>query len=63
MEVLTADGRKLKGTLTEATDEQITLDIPTKVQVEGKKRPVLQDVPNTLPMAEVKQGRYLIDFK
>ncbi|MBR3513152.1 MAG: ribosome assembly cofactor RimP [Bacteroidaceae bacterium] len=63
VEVLTADGRKLKGTLTEATDEQITLDIPTKVQVEGKKRPVLQDVPNTLPMAEVKQGRYLIDFK
>ena len=63
VEGLTADGRKLKGTLTEATDEQITLDIPTKVQVEGKKRPVLQDVPNTLPMAEVKQGRYLIDFK
>ena len=63
VEVLTADGRKLKGTLTEATEEQITLAIPTKVQVEGKKRPVVQDVANTLLMTEVKQGRYLIDFK
>ena len=63
VEVLTTDGRKLKGTLTEATDQQVTLAIPTKVQVEGKKRPVLQDVPTTLSMPEVRQGRYLIDFK
>lgn len=63
VEVLTADGRKLKGTLTEAAEDHITLVIPTKVQVEGKKRPVMQDVPNTLAMSDVKQGRYLIDFK
>ena len=63
VEVLTTDGRKLKGTLLEATAGQITLAVPTKVLPEGKKRPVVQDVPNTLPMAEVKQGRFLIDFK
>ena len=63
VEVLTADGRKLKGTLVDVTSEEVTLAIPTKVQVDGKKRPVMQDVPNTLSMTEVKQGRYLIDFK
>jgi hypothetical protein len=34
-----------------------------KVQVEGRKRPVMQDVDVSLPMAEVKSGRYIIDFK
>ena len=63
VEVITTDGRKLKGTLQAADAEQITLAVRQKVQVEGKKRPVMQDVVITLPMAEVKSGRYLLDFK
>ena len=63
VEVITTDGRKLKGTLQAADVEQVTLAVRQKVQVEGKKRPVMQDVDITLPMAEVKSGRYLLDFK
>lgn len=63
VEVLTTDGRKLKGTLTAANAEEVILSIPTKVRIEGKKRPELQDVENKIPMAEVKSGRYLLEFK
>ena len=63
VEIITADGRKLKGILREADVEHIVLTTRQKVQVEGKKRPVLQDVDVNLPMAEVKSGRYIIDFK
>ena len=63
VEVLTTDGRKLKGTLTAANAEEAILSIPTKVRIEGKKRPELQDVENKIPMAEVKSGRYLLEFK
>lgn len=63
VEIITADGRKLKGILSEADAEHIVLTTRQKVQVEGKKRPVLQDVDVNLPMAEVKSGRYIIDFK
>ena len=63
VEIITADGRKLKGTLREADAEHVILATRQKVQVEGKKRPMMQDVELNLPMAEVKSGRYLIDFK
>lgn len=63
VEVITTDGRKLKGTLQAADAEHVTLAVRQKVQVEGKKRPVMQDVDITLPMSEVKSGRYLLDFK
>ena len=63
VEIITADGRKLKGTLREADADRIVLTTRQKVQVEGRKRPVLQDVDLNLPMAEVKSGRYIIDFK
>lgn len=36
VEVDTADGRRLKGTLAEADEQHIQLLIPTKVQVEGR---------------------------
>ena len=63
VEILTADGRKLKGTLNEADSEHIVLSTRQKVQVEGKKRPVMQDVEVKLPMNQVKSGKYIIDFK
>ena len=63
VEIVTADNRKLKGTLREANAENIVLATRQKVQVEGKKRPVMQDVDLNLPMSEVRSGRYLIDFK
>lgn len=63
VEIITTDGRKLKGILHEAEADHIVLATRQKVQVEGKKRPVLQDVDLNLPMNEIKSGRYIIDFK
>ncbi|MBP5771833.1 MAG: ribosome assembly cofactor RimP [Bacteroidaceae bacterium] len=63
VEVLTTDGRKLKGVLHEADDQHIVMGILQKVKIDGKKRPVMQEVDIALPMAEVKNGRYIIDFK
>ena len=63
VEVITADSRKLKGTLREVTPDGITLTVRQKVQLEGKKRPTMQDVDIQLPMSEVRSGRYIIDFK
>lgn len=63
IEIVTTDGRKLKGILQEANAEGVVLTTRQKVQVEGKKRPVLQDVDVKLNMSDVKSGRYLIDFK
>lgn len=63
VEVLTTDGRKLKGLLQSVDEARVVLVVKQKVQVEGKKRPVLQDVPTTVEMADIKTGRYMIDFK
>ena len=41
VEVLTADGRKLKGILAAADDEGFTLTTTVKRKLEGKKRPEL----------------------
>ena len=62
VEILTTDGRKLKGTLHQADENQILLAVRQKVLPEGRKRPVLQDVELQFPMSEVKSGRYIIDF-
>ena len=41
VEVLTADGRKLKGVIADADDEGFTLTTTVKRKLEGKKRPEL----------------------
>ena len=63
VEVLTADGRKLKGTLTEAGDDAFVVEIEKMVKPEGAKRKVkvLENI--TLKYNEIKYTKYLIDFK
>ena len=63
VEVLTADGRKLKGTLTEVTPEGFDLVVTEKVKHEGEKRPRLEQRPIRFTYSEVKWTKYLIDFK
>ncbi|MBO4905728.1 MAG: ribosome assembly cofactor RimP [Bacteroidaceae bacterium] len=63
VEVTTTDNRKLRGLLTAVDADSVALEVRQKVQVEGKKRPVWQDMPVTVPMAEVRSGKYVIDFK
>ena len=64
VEVLTAEGKKLQGVLGNVTPEGFTLTVEEeKVREEGTKRPKL--VERTIPLAfdQVKQTKYIIDFK
>lgn len=61
-EVLTGDGRKLKGTITACDENGFTLAIPTKVKPEGKKRPETVMVDNVLQYSETKQTKIIIKF-
>lgn len=63
VEVLTADGRKLRGTLTEVSDDAFTVVTSVKEKPEGAKRPVTVDRPVSIPYADARRVSYLIDFK
>lgn len=63
IEVLTQDGKKLKGTLLEVSDDSFVLGIKRKVKEEGKKRPVEIEEPLLIKMDDTKYVKYLIEFK
>jgi len=63
VEVMQADGKKVKGLLKAVDGRQFTVGVKEKVKVEGKKRPELQDVDHQYDMDEVKYTKYLISFK
>lgn len=63
VEVLDADGTKVKGTLKSVDGNDFVVTVSEKVKVEGKKRPVLMDVDHTYQMDKVKYTKYLISFK
>lgn len=63
VEILTKDGRKLKGTLKDATDDNFTVSITKKVKPEGAKRPVEVTEDETFNYNEIKYTKYLIQFK
>ena len=62
VDVLTRDGRKLKGVLTAADDEDFTIEVLTKVKVEGKKRPEQMMVPERITYDNAKQTKCIISF-
>lgn len=61
VEVLTSDGRKLRGTLKCAGDTSFTLVVAKKVKPEGAKRPVMVEEELTLGYNEVKYTKNIID--
>ena len=63
VEVLNADGKKLKGTLKTVDGNLFTVTTQEKVKVEGKKRPVLTPVDHQFEMDKVKYTKYIISFK
>ena len=64
VEILTKDGRKLKGTLTAVGDDDTFIfETVSKVKEPGKKKPVEVTKAETLNMADCKYVKYLIDFK
>ena len=63
VEVLDADGKKVKGILNSVDGNDFSVSVEEKVKVEGKKRPVKQDVLHTYQMDKVKYTKYVISFK
>ena len=63
VEVLDADGKKHKGVLSAVDGNDFTVTVQEKVKLEGKKRPVIQDVEKHFQMDKVKYTKYLISFK
>ena len=63
VEVLDADGQKVKGILKSVDGNDFTVCVEEKVKVEGKKRPVKQEVDHIYQMDQVKYTKYLISFK
>ena len=63
VEVLTAEGKKLIGTLADVQPESCTVTVTEKVKEEGKKRPVMKERDVRLNFADVKWTKYYIDFK
>lgn len=61
VEVLTCDGRKLRGTLKSATDDGFTITVSRKVKPEGAKRPVMVDEDETFGYGDVKYTKNFID--
>ena len=63
VEILTNDGKKLRGTLTDAQPDSITITYAEKQKAEGKKRPQLVEVEKNLKTGETKWVKACIDFK
>ena len=65
VEVLTRDGRKLRGILkaVEPDCSAFTLTIERKVKEPGAKRPVIKQEDEVLAVADTKDVKYYIDFK
>lgn len=63
VEVLGADGKKVRGLLKSVDGNDFVVTTKEKVKVEGKKRAVLQDVDHLFQMDKVKYTKYLISFK
>ena len=63
VEVLDADGKKVKGLLKAVEGNDFTVAVEEKVKVEGKKRPVKQEVDHVFQMDKVKYTKYVISFK
>ena len=63
VEVMDADGTKVKGILKSVDGNDFVVTVNEKVKVEGKKRPQLMDVDHHYQMDKVKYTKYLISFK
>lgn len=62
VEVLTADGRKLRGVISSAGEMSFTIDVPTRVKLEQQKRPTTTLQPTEIPYTQVKQTKCIIKF-
>lgn len=57
------DGHKFRGTLLGVSEEGFQLGIVQKVKEEGKKRPVIKEIPTDFRFEDVVYTKYLIKVK
>ena len=62
VEVMSLDGKKLQGILTDANEAAVTIRYSEKQKVEGKKRPVLVEVTKEFKYDEMKWVKAVISF-
>lgn len=62
VELLTADGKKLKGTLDEADENGFTVGVETKIKKPEMKRPVIEAVPHHFGYNDVKWVKPVLKF-
>lgn len=62
VELLTKDGKKMKGLLKGADDNGFTIISEEKVKPKGAKKPVVEKVERTFPYGDVKYTKYLLQF-
>ena len=60
VEVLTSDGRKLKGVIADADEEGFTLTMTVKKKLEGKKRPEEVEEQERFNYNDIKQTKNII---
>ena len=63
VEVLTKEGKKLKGILKSACEQEFVLTTSKKVKVEGAKRPQLVEEDLHFAYDSIKYTKYIINFK
>lgn len=63
VEVLTKEGKKLKGTLKDANEENFTITVVKKEKPEGAKRPQLVEEEIRFTYGSIKYTKYIINFK
>lgn len=63
VEVLTGDGKKLRGVLAVADESHFEITMQVKRKLEGEKRPKLVEETVSFLYPEVKYTKYLISFK
>ena len=63
VEVLSAEGRKVRGILKSVDGDNFVVTVNEKVKVEGKKRPVKIDDEHNFNIENVKNKKYLINVK
>lgn len=63
VEVLTKEGKKLKGILKDANEENFTLTVSRKERKEGVKRPQIVEEDLVFAYSSIKYTKYVINFK
>ena len=62
VEVLTVDGKKLRGVLSAVNEEQFEITVSVKKKLEGEKRPRMVEETMAFRYTEVKYTKYVIKF-